>query len=69
MPEMSGYQATEAIRNMEDRPDGAVIPIIAMTANAFLEDGKSSLDDGMNGHLSKQIDVGEMKNTIVVNLR
>ena len=68
MTEMNGYQATEAIRNMEDRPDGAVIPIIAMTANAFLEDVKLPLDAGMNGHLSKPIDVDEMKNTIVVNL-
>ena len=35
MPKMNGYEATKAIRGMKDRPDAAVIPIIAMTANAF----------------------------------
>ena len=38
MPRMNGYEATRAIRHMENRPDGKNIPIIAMTANAFAED-------------------------------
>ena len=45
---------------MEERPDGRLIPIIAMTANAFEEDVKKSLEAGMNGHLSKPIDIQKM---------
>ena len=59
MPVMTGYQATEAIRAM-DRPDAATVPIIAMTADAFAEDIKRCLDCGMNAHVSKPIDVGEV---------
>ena len=36
MPQMNGYEATKAIRNMADLPDGKTVPIIAMTANAFV---------------------------------
>lgn len=60
MPVMDGLEAAEIIRNMEERPDGALIPIIAMTANAFEEDVKKSLTAGMNGHLSKPIDIKKM---------
>lgn len=59
MPIMDGLTATKIIRNLE-REDGATIPIIAMTANAFEEDVKKSLDAGMNGHLSKPIDIKKM---------
>lgn len=55
MPEMSGYEASEAIRAM-DRPDND-IPIIAMTADAFSEDVKRCIDAGMNAHTAKPIDV------------
>lgn len=55
MPEMNGYEATEAIRALPERPDAVRVPIIAMTANAFAEDVQASLDAGMNGHLSKPI--------------
>ena len=55
MPVMDGYQATETIRNLSDRPDGAVIPIVAMSANAYLEDIERSKAVGMNAHLSKPI--------------
>ncbi len=55
MPVMSGYEATRAIRAL-DRADTAAVPIIAMTANAFLEDIQASKDAGMNEHLSKPID-------------
>lgn len=55
MPRMNGYEATRAIRHMENRPDGKNIPIIAMTANAFAEDVQAALDAGMNAHLAKPI--------------
>ncbi len=60
MPVMDGLEATKRIRQMEERPDGRLIPIIAMTANAFEEDVKKSLEAGMNGHLSKPIDIQKM---------
>ena len=68
MPRMNGYEATKAIRSLKRRPDGAAIPIIAMTANAFAEDVQASLDSGMNGHLSKPIVVEEVAKTIAGNL-
>ena len=68
MPEMNGYEATKAIRSLDDRPDGCTIPIIAVTANAFAEDVQASLDAGMNGHLSKPIVMDEVVKTIARNL-
>ena len=68
MPEMNGYEATKAIRRIQNRPDAAEIPIIAMTANAFAEDVQASLDAGMNGHLSKPIVMDEVIKTIARNL-
>ena len=68
MPRMNGYEAASAIRAMPDRPDGRTIPIIAMTANAFAEDIQRSLDAGMNGHLSKPIQMDEVVKTIAGNL-
>lgn len=68
MPQMNGYEATKAIRSLDDRPDGRTIPIIAMTANAFAEDVQASLDAGMNGHLSKPIVIDEVVKTIARNL-
>ena len=64
----NGYEATRAIRSMENRPDGQTIPIIAMTANAFAEDIQASLDAGMNAHLSKPIVMEEVFRTIARNL-
>ena len=58
MPIMGGYEATRAIRET-DRPDHD-LPIIAMTADAFAEDVKRALDAGMNAHVAKPIDVGEV---------
>lgn len=63
MPNKNGYEATNIIRNLQNRPDGKAIPIIAMTANAFAEDVKASLDAGMNGHLSKPIVIDEVAKT------
>jgi two-component system, sensor histidine kinase and response regulator len=57
MPEMDGYQATRAIRG---RSELAALPIIAMTANAMLVDRTKALDAGMNDHLPKPIDPGEL---------
>ncbi len=60
MPVMDGYQATSAIRNMENRPDGKDIPILAMTADAFVEDINRCLETGMNDHLAKPLDINEL---------
>ena len=68
MPKMNGYEATAAIRNMQDRPDGRRIPIIAMTANAFAEDVQASFDAGMNGHLSKPIEIEDVVKAISRNM-
>lgn len=59
MPVMTGYEATQAIRNL-DRPDASSIPIIAMTADAFSEDIQRCLNCGMNAHIAKPIDVIEL---------
>lgn len=62
MPVMDGIEATKRIRG-SDRPDAAKIPIIAMTANAFDEDMKKSVECGMNGHLTKPIDMKKVMET------
>lgn len=59
MPVMNGYEATKAIREMKN-PKLASIPILAMTANAFEEDRQQALKAGMNGHISKPIDVNKL---------
>ena len=63
MPRMNGYEATRAIR-LSDRSDAVSVPIIAMTANAFAEDVEAAQDAGMNGHLSKPVDVDLLKRTL-----
>ena len=59
MPRMDGLEATKRIRTA-GRKDSRTIPIIAMTANAFDEDSKKSLDSGMNGHLTKPLVVQDL---------
>lgn len=59
MPQMDGYKATQAIRNLPDK-DKASIPIVAMTANAFEEDKRDAIAVGMNGHIAKPIQVDKM---------
>lgn len=59
MPVMNGYEATKAIRKLEDKKL-ASIPIFAMTANAFEEDKREAIKCGMNGHLSKPIEVDKL---------
>lgn len=56
MPVMNGLEATKAIRAL-DRPDAGTVPIIAMTANAFVEDVRNSLEAGMDAHVSKPLDM------------
>ncbi len=68
MPIMDGYRATKEIRFLRDK-SLAVIPIIAMTANAFEEDRKKALDVGMDEHIPKPITVASLCNTIMKVLR
>ena len=63
MPVMNGYEAAQAIRQL-DNPQLALIPIIAMTANAFAEDIQAAKDAGMNDHIAKPIDVSKMMATL-----
>jgi CheY-like chemotaxis protein len=63
MPEMDGLEATSAIRAL-DRPDAKIIPIIALTANAFDEDVQRSLQVGMNAHLSKPVEPEHLYRTL-----
>lgn len=64
MPNMNGYEATRRIRQFENVKK-ASIPILAMTANAFEEDKKMAMEAGMNGHISKPIDVNVLENQII----
>ncbi|MEZ3444776.1 MAG: response regulator [Lachnospiraceae bacterium] len=63
MPVMNGYEATRAIRGLED-PQLASIPILAMTANAFEEDKQEALRSGMNGHIAKPININNLMNAL-----
>ncbi len=63
MPHMDGLEASRAIRALP-RGDAKVIPIIAMTADAFSEDAQKCLEAGMDAHLSKPIDVDMLKRTL-----
>ena len=64
MPKLNGYQATEAIRKLK-RADIKALPIVAMTANAYKEDIDRAIKSGMNGHLSKPININEVLATLV----
>lgn len=63
MPVMNGYEATRTIRS-SGHPKAAQIPIIAMTANAFVEDIHDALEAGMNAHVAKPVDMQVLKETI-----
>ena len=63
MPVMDGLEATRRIRNGEN-PLGRTIPILAMTANAFLEDMQKSKEAGMDEHLSKPVDIAALEQTV-----
>lgn len=64
MPLMNGYEAARAIRSGTN-PLGRTIPVIAMTANAFADDIQQSLVAGMNAHISKPMDMGVLRKTVV----
>ena len=63
MPELDGYQATKMIREME-REDAGKVPIIAMTANAFMDDEMMSRKVGMNDHVTKPLDIKKLLDTM-----
>ena len=67
MPNMNGYEATRAIRQLTDTAKANSI-IFAMTANAFEEDKREAINAGMNGHLAKPIDVTELMKALASNL-
>ena len=64
MPVMNGLEAARAIR-CGNNPLGRTIPIIAMTANAFVEDVQDCLDAGMNAHISKPIDISSLETILL----
>ncbi|MCM1149349.1 MAG: response regulator [Butyricicoccus sp.] len=70
MPIMNGYDATRAIR-ASSHPSAGDIPIIAMSANAFVDDVRESLESGMDAHISKPVVIGHMEQTVreVLNRR
>ena len=63
MPEMDGWQATANIRAM-DKADAKTIPIFALSADAFVEDKRHSIEMGMTGHIAKPIDFNELKKEV-----
>ncbi len=68
MPVMDGLEATRAIRAM-DREDCRTVPIIAMSANAFDDDLKKSVECGMDGHLAKPVEVDKLFQTLNAVIR
>ncbi|MCH5341951.1 MAG: response regulator [Acetatifactor sp.] len=68
MPIMNGYEATRAIRALEDK-ELASIPIVAMTANAFDEDRQNAMNSGMNAHVAKPINVQNLMEVLQALLR
>lgn len=63
MSERFAAEKARAIRSL-DRPDAKTVPIIAITANAFLEDVQKCLEAGMNAHLAKPLDMEKVRETI-----
>ena len=63
MPVLNGYDATRLIR-ASDHPEAHTIPIIAMTANAFVKDVHDALDAGMNAHIAKPLNLETLKSTL-----
>ena len=63
MSVMNGHAAARAIRAL-DRADARTIPIIAMTADAFVEDEKAALAAGMNAHVAKPLEIDDLKRAV-----
>ena len=68
MPVMDGHEATRRIRNLEDK-ELAKVPVVAMTANAFDEDRKAAKECGMNGFISKPINMQELVQALRICLQ
>ena len=63
MPEMDGRTAAREIRKLS-RPDAGNIPIFALSADAFVEDERMSLESGMNGHFAKPVDFAALERSV-----
>jgi len=63
MPVMDGYEATRAIRS-SSHPSARTVPIIAMTANAFVDDVREAISSGMDAHIAKPVQVEILQSTI-----
>lgn len=63
MPVLDGYAATRAIRS-SGHPSAETLPIIAMTANAFVDDIREAIDSGMDAHIAKPVRMDTLKDTI-----
>ena len=63
MPVMNGYEATRTIRG-GIHPSAREIPIIAMTANAFVDDVRDAIESGMDAHIAKPVQIDNLKSTI-----
>ncbi|MDE6590796.1 MAG: response regulator, partial [Oscillospiraceae bacterium] len=63
MPVMDGYTATRTIRS-SDHPSAKSVPIIAMTANAFVDDVRAAIESGMDAHIAKPVQIDNLKATI-----
>ena len=63
MPVLDGYGATRSIRAGE-HPSAKTVPIIAMTANAFVDDVRDALEAGMDAHIAKPVQIDNLKSTI-----
>jgi len=63
MPVMDGYAATRAIRS-SGHPEARTVPIIAITANAFVDDVRDAIDSGMDAHISKPLQIEQLKSTV-----
>lgn len=59
MPELNGHEAAKRIRTLP-HPDAGTVPIVAMTANAFVEDVQKAKDAGMNGHIAKPLEIARL---------
>ena len=63
MPVMDGYTATRTIRS-SSHPSANSVPIIAMTANAFVDDVREAIESGMDAHIAKPVQIDNLKATI-----
>lgn len=64
MPVMNGRDAARTIRQIQGRSDAAQIPIFALSADAFVEDERLSIESGMNGHFAKPVDFQALQRSI-----